>query len=197
MPKKVKKNCKCIGCGQSITKAEADAILEKQAAKLLDALRQSNQIEGEFSEVAYEDAIKAWNYLNGKKALTPKIILETHKILMRNLRPDIAGMCRNCAVWIGGKKKEFVSVKDIEITLKAFCLAGIIAAVTVEDKERFAKEEHIKFEDIHPFEDGNGRVGRLIYQWRRLQLGLPIHIIHADLHKGEESEQKAYYQWFR
>lgn len=186
-----------MGCGQAITQEEADAILEKQAAKLLDALRQSNQIEGEYSEVAFEDAIKAWNYLNVQKKLTPEVILEVHRLLMRNLRPDIAGMWRNCDVWIGGEKKAFTSVKELEMLMEAFCLADILSTEAIEDKEEFAKDEHIAFEDVHPFEDGNGRVGRLIYQWRRMKLGLPIHIIHADLNKGDESEQRAYYKWFK
>lgn len=198
MPKKVKKTCKCIGCGQPITQGESDVILEKQATKLVEALRESNHIENEFSELAFEDALKAWNYLQDVKMLTPDVILKVHKLLMRNLRPDIAGKWRTCDVWIGGEKKKFISVKEIESLMKCFCIAGVIANMALEDKEKFAKDEHIKFEDLHPFEDGNGRVGRLIYQWRRLQLGLLINVIHADLNtKGNEGEQRAYYNWFK
>jgi Fic family protein len=197
-PKKTKKTCKCIGCGQPITPEESEVILEKQATKLVEALRESNHIENEFSELAFEDALKAWNYLQDVKMLTPDVILKVHKILMRNLRPDIAGKWRTCDVWIGGEKKKFVSVKEIERLMEAFCLAGFIANMALDDKEKFAKDEHIKFEDLHPHEDGNGRVGRLIYQWRRLQLGLQVHVIHADLNtKGNEGEQRSYYNWFK
>jgi Fic family protein len=51
------------------------------------------------------------------------------------------------------------------------------------------KEAHIEFEYIHPFVDGNGRVGRMVYNAHRLLLGQPIHII-------EESEKNEYYKWF-
>lgn len=161
-------------------------------------LRESNAIEEVYSVEAYEDAIRAWNYLKSKSFLTPEVILATHNLLMRNLRPDIAGFWRNCDVWIGGHKKKFVSVQLIEENVKTFCLSMIIAQqmASIVDLEKLAKDAHIKFEDLHPFEDGNGRVGRLIYLWHRMQLGLPIHIINADWPK-KDGEQHNYYKWFK
>ena len=55
--------------------------------------------------------------------------------------------------------------------------------------EESIKGMHVGFEMIHPFPDGNGRVGRLIYCWMREKMGLPIHII-------KESEKQGYYKWF-
>lgn len=159
-------------------------------------LEESNAIEGVYGPKPYKDALLAWNFLSKKTVLTPEIILKAHKLLMKNLRPDIAGWWRHCDVWIGGIKKKFYSVQSIEFDIKTFCMAGVIAFFTMKDTENFAKDEHIKFEDLHPFEDGNGRVGRLIYLWRRQILGLPIHIIHADIRDGG-NEQKEYYSWFR
>jgi len=59
------------------------------------------------------------------------------------------------------------------------------------NKEERSKQIHVAFEDIHPFVDGNGRVGRILYNIHRIKLGLPIHIIH------EGEEQKEYYKWFK
>lgn len=159
-------------------------------------LIQSNAIEGVYGAKPYKDALTAWNFLSKQKIITPAVILRVHKLLMKNLRPDIAGFWRHCDVFIGGQKKKFYSVQTIEFDMKIFCMAGIIGTMALEDLERFAKDEHIKFEDLHPFEDGNGRVGRLLYLWRRLNLDLPIHIIHAD-YDEDESEQREYYKWFR
>ncbi len=40
---------------------------------------------------------------------------------------------------------------------------------------------HVQFERIHPFQDGNGRVGRLVLFWQCLQTGIVPFIITEDL----------------
>ena len=40
---------------------------------------------------------------------------------------------------------------------------------------------HVRFERIHPFQDGNGRVGRLLLFWQCLQAGIVPFIITDDL----------------
>ena len=40
---------------------------------------------------------------------------------------------------------------------------------------------HVRFERIHPFQDGNGRVGRLLMFWQCLQHGVTPFIVTEDL----------------
>jgi Fic family protein len=48
---------------------------------------------------------------------------------------------------------------------------------------------HGFFEEIHPFEDGNGRTGRIILNYILISNGYPLVII-----KGEEKSKKTYYK---
>ena len=57
--------------------------------------------------------------------------------------------------------------------------------------EETIEQDHIWFEKIHPFEDGNGRTGRILMNIQRLNAGLPLLIIH------EGKEQMEYYKWFQ
>ena len=102
---------------------------------------------------------------------------------MNRINPRIAGKTRECDVWIGGKKKIFISKYIFIEQLNDLC-----AKILKEDMT--SKEAHILFEAIHPFEDGNGRVGRILMNIHRLRLNLPILIIHTG------KEQEKYYGWF-
>ena len=59
-----------------------------------------------------------------------------------------------------------------------------------ERGEEAIRQGHIDFETIHPFEDGNGRTGRMLMSWQRKKAGLEPLLIRA-------SERWEYYQWFK
>jgi len=154
---------------------------------VLEFLRESNAIEREYSQIALEDAQLAWNYaINNKPAVTIDYILEIHRLLMRRLWPDIAGKFRTENVYIGHSKKIFIS-------RVLFCaqLQKLVCEPMSDPKYTDPIKVHVNFEEIHPFLDGNGRTGRILYNIHRLKLNLPIHIIH------EGAEQFDYYKWFK
>lgn len=160
--------------------------------QVLDFLKESNAIENEHSEKALEDAISAWLFVMKRDVLFEKDVLELHQILMQSIRPDIAGKYRTCPVYIGGELKKYLGLELIQCQISDF-INSMIASYkleTIEEKEAACKAAHIFFENIHPFEDGNGRAGRILYNWHRLKLGLPLHIIHTG------TEQHLYYRWF-
>ncbi len=144
-------------------------------------LRESNAIEREYSDQAFEDSWKAWKFLINFSFLDMTRFLEIHRVLLLNLNNKIAGKIRKSNVRVGYSttlKHEKVE-EEIE---------KLIKRIPITEEE--IKEWHVKFEKIHPFEDGNGRVGRIIMNWQRLLNDLPLLIIH------EGEEQKEYYSWF-
>lgn len=162
--------------------------MQTKMEDIIEFLKHSNFIEREYGSEAFDDALKAWKWAI-KQPINLKTILGIHDRLMKRLRPDIAGEFRDCEVWIGGRRCLFINTS----LLKQEVLSWIKMANSfrLEKDELFIKQDHIDFEKIHPFQDGNGRVGRILYNIQRLRAGLPLHIIHA----GEE--QLAYYKWFK
>jgi len=150
-------------------------------------LRHSNYIEGEYSEEAYEDAKKAWDYLISQNVLTLDVICKTHKILMerRPLEEKYKGHFREIPVYVG--RRECTSWKMVPMLLQNWVFETMRAHPKVDSIDL-----HVKYEKIHPFADGNGRTGRMFMNWTRLKRNNePLLIIH------EGEEQREYYGWFK
>ena len=143
---------------------------------------ESNWIEDERTEEAHIDSFTAWGYLITQSELTLENILEAHGILMTRLDPDIAGKFRRVNVRVGTASTP--RVKEVYKRMEKW-----LNNPDPETEEEI-KENHIAFELVHPFQDGNGRVGRLILNWYRVKNNLPILVI-------KESEKLEYYKLFK
>ena len=162
----------------------------KQESDLIDFLWESNKIEYVTDDDSFAQALKAWQYLNKQKKLSVKILNKTHGILMKNqpLPEKAKGQFRKCAVWIGGREGKPWHVLPelmeqwVNQTNMVLLKDDVIAWPRI-------KEQHVAFKAIHPYEDGNGRMGRLIMNWTRVKVELPILIIY-------NKEKYLYYEWF-
>jgi Fic family protein len=122
----------------------------------------------------------------------PDDFLRWHRKLMTGhprIPAESIGAFRTTQNWIGGdssgpRNAEFIPPRPDEVSsliddLIAFCTRTDLTPVA------HAAIAHARFEVIHPFVDGNGRVGRLLIQQllrRRLTLPspLPVSVIWAD-----------------
>lgn len=159
----------------------------------IEFLRESNAIEGVYDIDSLYQAKEAWKFLKGVKSLTIGDILKTHKILMlnQNLMPDEKGYFRKCKIYVGGREGvDFISIPErMGVWIDEMNLD--LNECPESFKEEACRVEHICYELIHPFVDGNGRTGRMFMNWHRIRSGLPIVVIH------EGKEQMDYYKWFK
>lgn len=154
---------------------------------VVDALRESNGIEGVYDDASLVQAIKAWEYVMKYKKLTPAIVCKTHGILMKNqdLKNHEKGAFRTIPVYIG--HHEATDYKKIERLVSAWCDS---MNHTHKGAEEFSRILHVQYEGIHPFVDGNGRTGRIFMNWHRVRNGLEPLVIWED-------DRFEYYQWFK
>jgi len=110
------------------------------------------------------------------KKLDEKTVLKLHSMLMNGLRDD-AGLYRRHAVRIVGSNvptANYLRVPDR--------MAELFADIRKKRKDAVshAAEIHARFEQIHPFSDGNGRVGRLLLTAMLLKDGLAPAMIRQE-----------------
>lgn len=86
--------------------------------------------------------------------------------------------------YVTGKNEIGASPEDVEEEMNE--LLAEIAEIPDENALTAAAYYHAKFENIHPFADGNGRTGRLTMNYFLLMHGHPPVIIH-------EEDRKQYY----
>ena len=150
---------------------------------------ETNTIGVEKDVLNVDDVIETANHfrcidiiiVNARAALTEKFIKELHLILK-------SGTSNSGKDWvaIGDYKKMPNEVGGMDTALTEEVADKIKALLTeYNGKEETTFEDildfHVKFERIHPFQDGNGRVGRLIMFKECLKYNIVPFIIEDNM----------------
>ncbi len=123
-----------------------------------------------------------------QEKLKEDFILLLHKMLITNINDKIAGRFR--------KQGEYVRV-GAHIAPAPEHIKPMIRNALLDyesDAEDFFINKiakfHLEFENVHPFIDGNGRIGRILINYQLIKLGFPPIIVRD---KGKER----YYDCFK
>ncbi|MFH1211869.1 MAG: Fic family protein [Candidatus Woesearchaeota archaeon] len=163
--------------GSTITLEETREILENQIApnKSLRDIKETESHARVFLEM-----------LRNKDKITKELILEWHKRIFEQTKPEMAGRFREYLVRIGDyRPPDWQEVKSLMDELMVF-----ISKNKGMNSVELSARVHYRFEKIHPFGDGNGRIGRLLMNKMLWHSGYPMLIIGYK-------KRKSYYKALR
>lgn len=173
--------------GSTLTEAETAVVLFQNAT--LPDRTLMEQLEAKNHQTALL-------YLFDHEAL----ILKLHSMLMNGIRPD-AGSYRHHGVRIVGTEVPTANAAKVPLLMET-----IASNLRRRRKDVIAHVAtlHARFEQIHPFSDGNGRIGRLLMHAMLLQSNLPPAVIrpekkrlyYASLHTAQKKNDTTLLQDF-
>lgn len=110
-----------------------------------------------------------------------KLILQFHESVFRGILPD-AGQWRRVNVRVRGAAFTPPRMEKVVPELEAYEREYRKRDVAGEDTFGLGAWLHFEFERIHPFTDGNGRVGRLLLNLHLLKRNWPpVHVLQRHL----------------
>jgi len=147
----------------------------------------TNRTQVEQAEARNHQAALLWllDQLQNKDfSITEELIRGLHLRLMNGIISD-AGEYRRHSVRIMGSHVAVSNYLKVSILVKEFTAE---IQVKLNDSVELLAVTHAKFEKIHPFSDGNGRIGRLLMLAQALQAQLTPPLVLKE-------RRQAYYKY--
>ena len=175
----------CVRMAHHSTAIEGNTLTQDETASiLLDDYIPKQMNVREFYEVKnYKQVLKCFmESLYAKEKLSPKLIKRFHALCLDNLLEN-KGEFKKIPNVIVGATFDTLPPYQVPIAMQEWCdnlYYRFDNSKNDDDKLQAILESHIHFEKIHPFSDGNGRIGRLLIVYSCIEQNLPPVIIQKD-----------------
>jgi Fic family protein len=157
--------------GSTLTEPDTAAILFDNVALPNKSLTEQLEAKNHQTALNY-----LFNHIATKEKIDEALVLKLHSILMNGVRSD-AGAYRSHGVRITGVNLPTANYLSVP---KLIPEVMIRSAEKTKDIITLSASVHSKFEQIHPFSDGNGRVGRLLMNAMLLNANIAPAIIRQE-----------------
>jgi len=168
--------------GSTLTIAETELILVEQSVSRNISVREFFEAKNLGRVIRYSQSKVT------AKILDTESILHLHQMLLTNINDEIAGRIREGNEYVRVGTHIAPAPDQIDALLDELTLefSSTHNRHFLEKISRF----HLEFENIHPFNDGNGRIGRVLLNYQLMQTGFPPVIIR-------DKEKKLYHDSFK
>ncbi|MEK6893818.1 MAG: Fic family protein [Nanoarchaeota archaeon] len=172
--------------GSTITLEEVREIIHDKIApnKPLRDIRETESHSKVFLKMLEEEQI------------SNKLLLSWHKEIFGETKSDIAGQYRDYFVRVGSYLAP--DWQEVEKMMKE--LIEFINKNKILNPAELSARAHYKFEKIHPFGDGNGRIGRLLMNYILWHSKYPMIIIEykrrKSYYKALQKDEDAFVSYF-
>jgi len=178
------------------TQATIGEVLEFEAGKL-HALTSTAKRDDIQEVLNYRKAMNHAMHLLDTLPISQRLIKEVHRVLMDSVRGHnkAPGEYRKIPNWIGPtgctiEEARFIPISADKLPQGMSDFESFIHSETVGDKLTQLAILHAEFEALHPFLDGNGRLGRMLvplFLWNAGILRAPMFYISAYFEAHRES----------
>ena len=176
------------------TQATVDEVLEHEAGLIKEGEKYKDIQE----IVNYREALRSANHYLDERPITLSFVRELHKVLLNSVRGQnkTPGEFRKEQNWIGFagctmEEASFVPPNPLQLQDHLEAWQKYLESNDIDLLLQVAVM-HAQFELLHPFKDGNGRIGRILiplFLYQKKKLSQPMFYLSSYL----ESHRDEYY----
>jgi len=173
------------------TQATVDEVLEQEAG----LIKEGEKYEDIQEIINYREALRSAHHYLDERPISIGFIRELHRTLLNSVRGQdkTPGEFRKDQNWIGKygctiEQASFVPPNPLQLQDHLEAWQAYIASNDI-DLLLQAAVVHAQFELLHPFKDGNGRIGRILvplFLYQKKKLSQPMFYLSSYLEANRE-----------